>query len=95
MKTQSEIQVKHELDQCVAQMKNLLKQLEPAQRLTFVNELMIRLMPSRNKASSSSEKLNARMNSTEQGLSKTQMQLIKKASEDIDRLFDVDGDHRA
>lgn len=95
MKTQSEIQVKHDLDQCIAQMKNLLKQLEPAQRLTFVNELMIQLMPSRKKTSSSSDKLNARMNTSDQGLSKTQMQLIKKVSNDTDRLFDFDGDHRA
>ena len=95
MKTQSEIQVKHDLDQCIAQMKNLLKQLEPAQRLTFVNELMIQLMPSRKKTSSSSDKLNARMNTSDQGLSKTQMQLIKKVSDDTDRLFDFDGDHRA
>lgn len=95
MKTQSEIQVKHDLDLCVAQMKNLLKQLEPAERLTFVNELMIRLMPSRKKATASSEKINARMNTSSQGLSKAQMHLIKKVSDDTDRLFDFDGDHRA
>lgn len=95
MKTNSEIQVKQELDQCIAQMKNLLQQLEPAQRLTFVNELMVRLIPSRNKSTSSSDKINARMNQQDQGLTKTQMQLIKKASDDTDRLFDFDGDHRA
>ncbi|MBK7965508.1 MAG: hypothetical protein IPK10_09595 [Bacteroidetes bacterium] len=95
MKTQSEIQVKHDLDQCVTQMKNLLKQMEPAQRLAFINELTIQLMPSRKKASSSSEKINARMNSSVQGLSKAQMQLIKKVSDDTDRLFDFDSDHRA
>ena len=95
MKTNSEIQVKQELDKCIAQMKNLLQQLEPAQRLTFVNELMVRLIPSRNKSTSSSDKINARMNKQDQGLTKTQMQLIKKASDDTDRLFDFDGDHRA
>ena len=95
MKTNSEIQVKQELDKCIAQMKNLLQQLEPAQRLTFVNELMVHLIPSRNKSTSSSDKINARMNKQNQGLTKTQMQLIKKASDDTDRLFDFDGDHRA
>lgn len=95
MKTNSEIQVKQELDQSIAQMKSLLQQLEPAQRLTFVNELMVRLIPSRNKSTSSSDKINARMNQQDQGLTKTQMQLIKKASDDTDRLFDFDGDHRA
>jgi len=95
MKTQSEIQVKHDLDQCVAQMKNLLKQMEPAQRLAFINELTIQLMPSRKKTSSSSEKINARINSSDQGLSYAQMQLIKKVSDDTDRLFDFDSDHRA
>lgn len=95
MKTQSEIQVKHDLDQCVAQMKNLLKQLEPVERLHFVNELMMRLMPSRKKATASGEKINAKMNTAPQGLSQTQMQLIKKVSDDTDRLFDFDGDHRA
>jgi hypothetical protein len=95
MKTQSEIQVKHDLDQCVAQMKNLLKQLEPAQRLAFINELTIQLMPSRKKATSAEEKLNARLDTPDQGLSKVQMQLIKKVSDDTDRLFNFDGDHRA
>jgi hypothetical protein len=95
MKTQSEIQVKHDLDQCVAQMKNLLKQMEPAQRLAFINELTIQLMPARKKTSSSSEKINARINSANQGLSHAQMQLIKKVSDDTDRLFDFDSDHRA
>ena len=33
------------------------------------------------------------MNQQDQGLTKTQMQLIKKASDDTDRLFDFD--HRA
>ncbi|MFN0189681.1 MAG: hypothetical protein ACKVQV_13345 [Bacteroidia bacterium] len=95
MKTNSEVQIKQDLDRCITQMKNLLQQLEPAQRLTFVNELMVRLIPSRNKATSSSDKINAKMNKQDSGLTKTQMHLIKKASDDTDRLFDFDGDHRA
>lgn len=95
MKTEAEVQTINDLNQCVSHLKSLLKQLEPGQRLIFINELMVRLMPSRNKSSSSNDKVNARMNKSEAGLTNVQMQLIKKVSDDTDRLFDFDGDHRA
>jgi len=95
MKTESEIQVIQNLNRCIVQMKVLLNQLEPAERLTFVNELMVRLMPSKKKSTAASDKVNAQVNTTSKGLTKSQMQLIRKVSDDTDRLFDFDGNNRA
>ncbi|MBL7924766.1 MAG: hypothetical protein JNL88_11255 [Bacteroidia bacterium] len=95
MKTGTTSAIKSELDQCVSKLKALLQQLEPADRLAFTNELMLRLMPDRKKANSASDKLSRKHKKPLAGLSNVQMQLIKKLSEDTDRLFDLGGGDRA
>lgn len=95
MKTNPSDAVKMQLEKCIAEMKSLINELEPSDRLLFVNELFVRLMPDRKSADSAREKLLRKHKNPLQGLSKAQMNLVKKISDDTDRLFDMDGDNRA
>ena len=96
MKTRTEADVKKDLEQCVRTIKSLLVELDPAERLRFVNETFLRLMPDRKQPSSAAEKVNAGRKSAKGDLSEAQMKLIKTLSDKTDELFDFDGgDHRA
>ena len=53
MKPKSEAEIKQQLESCVREMNALLMELDPADRLRFVNEIFVRLMPDRKKTSSS------------------------------------------
>lgn len=79
----------------VERLKALLSEVEPAERLMVLNEVMTALLPSRKSVSSVSDKLNRKMNQGEAALTKAQMHLIRGMSEATDRLRDVTGDDRA
>ncbi len=83
------------MNECVKQINAVMDQLEPADRLKFLNQLIMRIMPDRKKTTSVSEKINKRQRNPLQSLSKDQCKLIEKLSQDTKNLFDFDGDHRA
>lgn len=95
MKPKSEAEIKQQLESCVREMNALLMELDPADRLRFVNEIFVRLMPDRKKTSSAADKLEAKHRKPLAGLTETQMQLVKRLSDATDELSDLDGDHRA
>ncbi len=96
MKTRTETDVKRELEQCVRTISALLMELDPADRLQFVNQTFLRLMPERKQATAASEKINAGRKTSKGDLSEAQMKLIKTLSDKTDELFDIDGgDNRA
>lgn len=96
MKTRTEADIKNELEQCVRTIKSLLAELDPAERLRFVNETFLRLMPDRKQPVSAAEKVNSGRKTPNGDLSDAQMKLIKSISDKTDELFDIDGgDHRA
>ncbi|MFN8154460.1 MAG: hypothetical protein U0Y08_09240 [Bacteroidia bacterium] len=96
MKTRTESDVKHDLEQAVRTIKSLLSELDPAERLRFVNETFLRLMPDRKQVSSAAEKIKSGRKTPKGDLTDAQMKLIKTLSDKTDDLFDIDGgDHRA
>lgn len=96
MKTRTESDVKRELEQCVRSISTLLMELDPAERLRFVNETFLRLMPDRKQAQAASEKINNGRKTPNGDLSEAQLKLIKSLSDKTDELFDIDGgDNRA
>ena len=75
-----------ELDQHLRSIKILLNQLEPAQRLLYVNELMVRLLPSRSNIESSQERLmQSHKNPTT--LSNQERKIIEKLARSTENLF--------
>jgi|GEM_PF-1862182 hypothetical protein len=82
-----------ELENHVRSIKSLLNELEPSERLRYMNELFVRLLPERNNNESAQEKIISRLRSTNapsqlslNALSKEQQRLINKLTSATDRL---------
>lgn len=86
--------VYQELENHVRSIKTLLNELEPSERLRYMNELFVRLLPERNNnTESAQEKIISRLRSTNSSsqltlnaLSKEQQRLINKLTSTTDRL---------
>lgn len=85
--------VYQELENHVRSIKSLLNELEPSERLRYMNELFVRLLPERNNTESAQEKIISRLRSTNSSsqltlnaLSKEQQRLINKLTSATDRL---------
>ena len=85
--------VYQELENHVRSIKSLLNELEPSERLRYMNELFVRLLPERNNVESAQEKIISRLRSTNSSsqltlnaLSKEQQRLINKLTSATDRL---------
>ncbi len=94
MKTEKDFDLKKQMNDCILHINTIMNQLEPSERLKFMNELILRIMPGRKKPSSAADKIEKKQQAAP--LSQTQLKLIKNLSDATDRLFDMDGgDHRA
>lgn len=95
MKSRTETAIKKELEQCIRNMKTLMMELAPADRLKFTHEVFLRLMPDRERATAASGKAAAQKKAPAK-LSDEQQALIIQLGNKTDQLFDIDGgDHRA
>jgi hypothetical protein len=80
--------VYRELDQHIRAMRTLINQLEPSERLTFINEMMMRLLPSRNnRPTSAQDKLNSKQAGSNRDLNKEELQIINRIGKNTDDLF--------
>ncbi|MBK7887312.1 MAG: hypothetical protein IPJ86_08410 [Bacteroidetes bacterium] len=95
MKANSNDDLKKAMDACVLQINQIMQQLEPAARLTFMNQLIVRIMPERKKPKAANEKIGKQQRKPLQSLSPAQMKLIDKLASDTENLFNAGGDHRA
>lgn len=75
-----------ELNQHIRSIKSLLNQLEPSRRLEFVNEMMVKLIPSHLETDSAQDRLN-RKYSTPNKLTAEENKLIEKLSKDTLNLY--------
>lgn len=95
MKTGVDLELQKSMDDCIQKVSQIMNQLDPAARLVFMNELIVRIMPERKKPKAAAEKISKQQRKPLQSLSDTQLKLINKLADDTDRLFFFDGDHRA
>lgn len=95
MKSSSNKDLRKAMNECVLQINCIMKELDAADRLAFMNELIIRIMPDRKKAKVAGDSIEKRHRQPLQKLSGAEMKIIRKLSDDTDRLFDLDGDNRA
>ncbi|CAN5476967.1 hypothetical protein BH11BAC2_BH11BAC2_06000 [soil metagenome] len=76
-----------QLDTHIRAIKSLLNELEPSERLRFLNEMIIRVMPSReSKPASASEKIHSRIRSNN-NLSEIEKALISKITKNTEELY--------
>lgn len=75
-----------ELNECLLRLKNLADGLEPADRMIFTNEVIVRLMPERQKSTHAQQKARSSTRSPFQGLSDDQLDLVRKLGEATNRL---------
>lgn len=85
--------VYQELEAHVLSIKILLNELDPSERLCYINELFVRLLPDRKNTASAQDKIISRLRSTNANsqlslvaLSKEQQRLINKLTSNTDRL---------
>jgi hypothetical protein len=85
--------VYQELASHVRSIKVLLNELEPSERLRYMNELFVSLLPERTTTESAQDKIISRLRSTNatsqltlNALSKEQQRLINKLTSNTDRL---------
>jgi hypothetical protein len=81
--------VYQKLEKHIQQIKNLLNELEPSERLTFTNEIFVRLLPDRNqKTISAQDKIKARIISNKSTVfTIEQERLLNKISRATENLY--------
>lgn len=81
--------VYQKLEMHIQQIKNLLNELEPTERLTFTNEIFVRLLPDRNqKTISAQDKIRARIIANKSSVfTAEQERLIKKLTRATENLY--------
>ncbi len=67
-----------ELNECLTRLKCLADGLQPADRMVFLNELIVRLMPERQKSTHAQDKATSNTRSPLQGLTNDQLELVRK-----------------
>ena len=75
-----------QLDNHVHSIKNLLSQLEPVQRLNFINEIMVKLLPINKSKDSATDKLNRKFNSSAE-LSTEERIMIEELGRKTEELY--------
>jgi len=76
------------LDTHVKSIRNLLNELEPAERLRYLNEMMVRLLTSKGQTpKSSKENLERKFVKSTTSLSTEEKILIEKLSKDTEELY--------
>lgn len=80
--------VYQKLEKHIQQIKNLLNELEPSERLTFTNEIFVRLLDRNQKTISAQDKIKARMLSNKSSvLTAEQERLINKLTRATENLY--------
>jgi hypothetical protein len=80
--------VHKELDQQIAEIKKLLNQLEPAERLQYTNEMIVKLLTGRaEKPTSTREKIMEKTAVNNGDLTESQKMIIDKLTKQTDNLF--------
>jgi hypothetical protein len=95
MKKVTETSVREQIREQVSQLKSLLFEVEPSERLLVLNEVMTALLPDRKSVESAAEKLKRKRSHAQTTLTKAQMSLVRGMSDATDRLRDLTGDDRA
>lgn len=86
MNPMNQADFRKELNECLLRLKNLAEGMSPADRMVFMNEVIVRLMPERQKTTDAQEKAILQARNPLQGLTSDQLELIRKLSDVTDRL---------
>ncbi len=80
--------VYRELDKHISEIRTLINQLDPSERLRFVNEMMMRLLPNRNQNNGNAqEKLHKKHVNPLNTLSEEEQALIKEMAKQTNNLY--------
>lgn len=75
-----------EFNACLLRLKQLAEGMEPTDRMVFMNEVIVRLLPERQKVAHAHQKAVMNTRSPHEGLTTEQLELVRKLSEATDRL---------
>lgn len=80
-----------ELENCLSRLKSLSADLDPYERIMFMNEVILKLLPERKQIQSAQEKLNSKKQAVIRQLSPDEERAIGQLSVATERLSNMNG----
>jgi hypothetical protein len=81
-----------ELNECLLRLKQLAEGMDPSDRMVFMNEVIVRLLPDRQKTMGANEKAVFNTRNPLRGLTSNQLELVRRLSDVTDRLSGLNED---